>query len=239
MKQIKNGNKENVHHHQKRNDRNLHPKQSMMKLREEQEEEEDDDLNIIGLSSWSRSNDTKMDKMGDLAASYDSTSSVQIHQNDISSISSIASVRSSHVLSNSLKYGHPNSKFQRQLMVNRLRRKRKYDRVDPTDSQYEPPQKKEKKSNIDLMSSRDLKNELKRIHSVNNNKPKIQKMSASLTRKNLLLRKSMPDFKMSKIRMTASLNSFGASFDSKRIKKTMKNIFRRDTESEEDDIFDK
>ena len=189
-----------------------------------------------------------------------SSSPVRIHRESISDLSSITSLRNSCVLSNTLKYGQPQSKFNRQLMVNRLRRKRKYqsiereahnlgaigDKLDgnttmnsmnanlPTNEMSdtlrtgEPPLKKSHKKDIDLMSSRDLKQELKRINRV--------KQQTSFNRRNLLLRKSVPNMSVhlkqsgkqlaEKDVLRTEKSALTASYDTRRIRNVMKDIFQ-------------
>jgi len=194
-------------------------------------DDDDDDLDIIPLNSWSKKigKSTDSNNFNKLDESYDSNC-VQIHHGEscdhsiASTLSSVSSLRNSYVLSNTLKYGK-NEKFKKRLMVNRMRRKRKYqselqendDGMNYKQNPYEPPIKKSNiKSikSIDLMSSRDLKNEIRRI-----NKSKAKTIS---NRKNLLLTKSMPNFAA----FIASKN------------KNIPNPFNSNTESEtDDDLF--
>ena len=165
---------------------------------------DDDDLNIIQTNGWKRSGlpsnvfDSSKSINGCLnylESSHDSCSNfgVQIHaerDDDLSSIHSVSSsnnsLRNSCVLSNTLKYAQSNSKFKKQLMVNRMRRKRKY---EGNGNGNEPPTKKanvgSSKRRIDLMSSRDLKNEIKRIHKY--------KANTAFNRNNFLLSSSVPN----------------------------------------------
>jgi len=164
----------------------------------DENENDDDDLNIIRTNGWKRgelpSNVFDSSKsingcLNYLESSHDSCSNVgvQIHaeQDDDSVSSSNNSLRNSCVLSNTLKYAQPNSKFKKQLMVSRMRRKRKY---EGNGNGNEPPTKKVNvgsRRRIDLMSSRDLKNEIKRIHKY--------KAKTSFNRNNFLLSSSVPN----------------------------------------------
>jgi len=217
----------------------------------------DDDVDLsIPLNSWSR----KLEDHGvGVGRSYESnhsmvssstTDGVRIHKEDISDLSSIGSLRNSYVLSNTLKYGQPQSKFKRQLMVNRLRRKRKYqcldahphdvgavgDRPDADKSVRfeEPPMKRSNVKAVDVMSSRDLKQELKRINRA--------KMQTSFNRRNMLLRKSMPNMlgkdKVSprKDRGKKGKSAVTASYDTRRIRNVLKGIFNSPGSDDDDDL---
>merc|ERR1712129_630424 len=154
----------------------------------------DDDLNIIQTNGWKRQmpinafdsiNDSINGSLNYLAASHDEPM-VQIHDDSMHSVSSSVnnSLRNSVVLSNTQKY--TNSKFQKQLMVNRLRRtkkKRKYEEIGRQEK--DEPINKQKKRRMDLMSSRDLKNEIKRINK--------HKANTAFNRKNILLSSSVPN----------------------------------------------
>jgi len=230
--------------------------------------EDDDDLSIP-LNSWSRKlcDRNTIDTIDSLGVgqsfqsnhsmvSSSTTDGVRIHHEDISDLSSIGSLRNSYVLSNTLKYGQPQSKFKRQLMVNRLRRKRKYQclesqphdigavgdgvhRMDGvgTDKSVrfeEPPMKRSNMKSVDVMSSRDLKQELKRI-----NKAKVQ---TSFNRRNMLLRKSMPNVlgrdKVSprKDRAKKGKNAVTMSYDTRRIRNVLKGIFNSPSSDDDDDL---
>ena len=183
-----------------------------------------DDLNIIPLNTWSNMKMSEVQPSND--SSFISMSSMNLHKYDNSSVDT-SIMRDSCITSNTMKYGQPNSKpqFQRQLMINRLRRKRKYDHIsndinhqknndqdiDCIFDNVEPPKKKTNAKDIDLMSSRDLKNEIKRIHRTKGN-------NALLTRKNLLLRKSVQ--KISSIANNKSIHS------KNRLKTVIKKVFK-------------
>merc|ERR1712129_593509 len=149
-----------------------------------------DDLNIIQTNGWKRQMpinafDSINGSLNYLAASHDEPM-VQIHDDSMHSVSSSVnnSLRNSVVLSNTQKY--TNSKFQKQLMVNRLRRtkkKRKYEEIGRQEN--DEPINKQKKRRMDLMSSRDLKNEIKRINK--------HKANTAFNRKNILLSSSVPN----------------------------------------------
>lgn len=171
-------------------------------------------------------------------SSFISMSPMNMHKYDNSSVDT-SIMRDSCITSNTIRYGQPNSKpqFQRQLMINRLRRKRKYDHISDTNNNhnndeidsmfYEPPKKKTNVKDIDIMSSRDLKNEIKRIHKSKGN-------NAILTRKNLLLRKSIQ--KISTIANSTGQQNMSIN-PKKRIKNVMKKVFNSDTESDDDDLL--
>eukprot|EP00484_Ammonia_sp_Unknown_P027568 CAMPEP_0197034248 /NCGR_PEP_ID=MMETSP1384-20130603/12413_1 /TAXON_ID=29189 /ORGANISM="Ammonia sp." /LENGTH=383 /DNA_ID=CAMNT_0042464151 /DNA_START=31 /DNA_END=1182 /DNA_ORIENTATION=- len=210
------------------------------------EEDDDDDLDhIISMPAWTKqlrpdviqpSNDS----------SFVSTSPVRIHQSEHNALSCAGSehlspsrciLRESHVAANTLKYGQSSSKYQSKLMVNRLRRKRKYahsmsTHFDPDDlvdeHELEPPKKKSNVHTLDLMSSRDLKNEIKRIHT------DTHKENVSLTRKNLL-KKSVQRLSAitSQNETTPNRNAINSR---KRIQSVIKDIFNSETESDDDDL---
>ena len=208
---------------------------------EDDKSDHDDDLNIIPLNTWStkkyqtisdsNNNASFNMKMREVqesnASSLISISPMNMHKYDNSSVDT-SIIRDSCIKSNTKRYGQPSSKpqFQKQLMIHRLRRKRKYDRIsnnitnhnnDDIDCiSYEPPKKKTNVKGIDLMSSRDLKNEIKRIHKTKGN-------NAILTRKNLLLRKSVQ--KLSTISSSKNQQKIGVD-PKKRIKNVMKKVFK-------------
>ena len=197
-------------------------------------------MNIITLNTWSRKYQENCDtnnnsfnmKMTQVAPSHDSsfvsTSPMQLHKYDemscnVSENSNIThpTLRESCVMSNTIKYAKPNCnkpQFQKQLMVNRLRRKRKFDHIsnDNQDKMIndEPPKKKTNIKNIDLMSSRDLKNEINRIH-------KTKGKYSKLTRKNLLLRKSLQKLSTNKHKQNDR-----NIYPKNQIKKVMKKVFK-------------
>merc|ERR1712013_180179 len=200
------------------------------------EEAEDDDVDIIPLANcgkWSQKVQSQA-----LSESYDHSfvsDSVQI-RDDISEISGIDPMRRSCVLSNTLKYGQPSSKFQRQLMVNRLRRKRKHPEeqqhergaVAQSHAHYEPPKKK---TNLEAMTSRDLKSLLHRIHKpAKNSNALLRKSVPNMASFSKRLRASKPNTAKYKNPMAAS-TSFSSS---RRIRNVMKKIFNSDTEGDDD-----
>lgn len=202
-------------------------------------ENQGDGLNIIPLNTWSTKYEAVSDsnnnclnniKMSEIQESNDSSfismSPMNIHKYDNSSVDT-SITRDSCIISNTMRYGQANSKpqFQKKLMINRLRRKRKFDHIsndtvhqnnnhreiDGILDNIEPPKKRTNVKDIDLMSSRDLKNEIKRIHKTKGN-------NGILTRKDLLLRKSV--HKISNIVNNKDKDS------KKRIKNVMKKVFK-------------
>eukprot|EP01083_Nonionella_stella_P035716 97398_1 len=139
-------------------------------------DDDDDDLNIIPLNHWTRKlqHMSGSNHLNKLEHSLDSNK-VEIHKGNICNNSTQSASSSLSLLSSSsLKYDDSKKLFKTQMIMNRFKRKRKYALIEQEMNENDKPRSPPKKrrnyiQNIDLMSSRDLKNELNRIYKTRGN----------------------------------------------------------------------